>query len=270
MLFIRKIGAQMATCAAVLLITACASNSHKTVEPANVYNEAKPYDFRKIQKSPLGKDAFGDNPYLQYAPEVSASAISEYQFSVKALQGGNQDLGELQLKNMLEEYPQLSGPAYNLAVLSKEKGNIEESLAYLDIAIERNSYNFDAKNMYASIMREQGDFEAAEEIYDDILKAWGGYAPAYRNLGILYDLYLGKPDVAVVFYRQYNALLDSPDSQVAGWIVDIERRYGLHQTVEQEVHDAQINADSVADEEYPIDDVDGEGEWQEDLIDGDE
>lgn len=231
MLFIKKLQLRLLLLiSATLLIAACASQDSKPQYPSNKDAvPAKPYDYEKMKRKPVAAKVFGDNPYLQTAVELSPQAISEYQFSVKALQGGNQDLGELQLQNMLEEYSDLSGPAYNLAALEHERGNTEQALEYLEVALKRNQNNFDAHNLLASIKREQGEFEQAEEIYLGILGQWGGYAPAYRNLGVLYDLYLGDPVKAIVFYRQYNAMLAKPDNQVEGWIVDIERRYNTEQ-----------------------------------------
>lgn len=225
MLFTRLLQ-QILLLTCLVVLASCASNGGKSQTNGEA-KPAKPYDYEKMKRRPVSLNTFGDNPYLQTQVQLSPQAISEYQFAVRALQGGNQDLGELQLKNMVEEYPDLSGPAYNLAALNKERGDIEKALEYITIALERNNDNFDAHNLYASIQREKGDFEAAEAVYLDILSRWGGYAPAYRNLGVLYDLYLGDPVKAIVFYRQYNVMLPSPDSQVEGWIVDIERRYKM-------------------------------------------
>lgn len=230
MLFINLFRTRLIILACAFALAACSSQTSKPQgQIAKDAKPAKPYDYEKMKKRPVAAKVFGDNPYLQNQVQLPTQAISEYQFSVKALRGGNQDLGELQLQNMLNEYPELSGPAYNLAALNKERGNIDQAKKYVALAVERNNDNFDAHNLRASILREEGDFEAAETVYQDILGRWGGYAPAYRNLGVLYDLYLGDPVKAIVYYRQYNKMLEQPDAQVEGWIVDIERRYEMAQ-----------------------------------------
>ena len=47
---------------------------------------------------------------------------------------------------------------------------------------------------------------------------------AYLNLGILYELYLGRLDDALQAYQKYQALSESADQRVAGWVSDLERR----------------------------------------------
>jgi tetratricopeptide (TPR) repeat protein len=126
----------------------------------------------------------------------------------------------------MEKYPTYSGAAYNLAVLEKKRGNVEMELKYLEEAIKRNPKNLNARNLRALIYRDQGKFADAEKEYKDIIKLWGGYLTAYKNLGILYDLYMGKVDLALPYYKKYNSLVAQPDKQVNGWIVDIERRMG--------------------------------------------
>ncbi len=245
-----------------LLIVACSS------QPKNTSNEVdqdaiivKDFDFKTAQKRPFSAEELGPNPYLSHTP-VADSAIKEFRFAVEALRGGNQDLAEQQLKEMLDNYPYLSGPAYNLAVLKKQQEDIEQAKHYLQIALERNAQNFDALNLQAQILREEGEFDQAEQVYQSIIKAWGGYAPAYRNIGVLYDLYMGRTEEALVYYRQYNYMLKEPDAQVNGWIVDIERRLGIpplsfdqapEEAVEStegiEVPEAEIEAQEA--EEYP-------------------
>ena len=44
------------------------------------------------------------------------------------------------------------------------------------------------------------------------------------NLGILFDLYLQDLEQALAHYRRYQELMSEENEQVAGWIVDIERR----------------------------------------------
>jgi|SRR5690554_1774967 len=210
-----------------LVLVACSSQPDMKVDESE--QDAivvRDFDFKRAEKRPFTAEELGENPYLSTAP-VAASAIKEFRFAVEALRGGNQDLAEQQLKEMLDNYPELSGPAYNLAVLSKQQGDLEQASYYLEIAVQRNAHNFDALNLQAQILREQGEFDRAEQRYLSIINAWGGYAPAYRNLGVLYDLYMGRTEEALVYYRQYNYMLAEPDPQVNGWIIDTERRLGV-------------------------------------------
>ena len=232
---------RLVTVAFVLLLAACGGQQAREPLPS-MQPEIRQFDFEAAAKKPIPADAFGANPYLQTATVVPEAAITEYRFAVEALRGGNQDLAEQQLLEMIERYPELSGPAYNLAVLKKQQGDTEAANEYLDIALNRNYANFDARNMKALMLREAGDFDQAEQMYQDIIRSWGGYKPAYRNLGILYDLYMGRAEDALVYYRQYNYMLEEPDPQVEGWIVDIERRYGVKHMDLQAVKQAEAKA----------------------------
>lgn len=78
----------------------------------------------------------------------------------------------------------------------------------------------------AIALRQTGDFAGAERHYLGCIERQPDCGPAWFNLGILYELYLGRPDAALDAYRRYQALAIEPDPQVAGWMQQIERRAG--------------------------------------------
>ena len=57
-----------------------------------------------------------------------------------------------------------------------------------------------------------------------MIKIDSKYARAHLNLGILFDLYLQDLEKALQQYRKYQKLTSDENTQVAGWIIDIERR----------------------------------------------
>ena len=81
-------------------------------------------------------------------------------------------------------------------------------------------------NYLGLINRQAGDFQKAQEHYAQAILIDPAYSNAYRNLGILYDLYLGELHKALESYEQYQKLVDgqSKDQVVAKWIVDLKRR----------------------------------------------
>lgn len=167
---------------------------------------------------------FGPDPYEAKAPVVAPEAKAEFDAVMKVLNAGDEVAAEAQLKAIMDKYPDLSGAAYNLAVLEKKKGNLPSAREYLDKAVARNPNNLNARNLRALIYRDEGNFADAEKEYLEIIKLWGGYLTAYKNIGILYDLYMGRTAEALPYYKKYNSLIPQPDKQVTGWIVDIERR----------------------------------------------
>ena len=84
--------------------------------------------------------------------------------------------------------------------------------------------NAAAHHQLGILYREQGEFEAALNAYNSALELDGEYALAHRNVGILYDLYLQQPVLALDHYKKYLELAGEPDKTVDGWIVDLERR----------------------------------------------
>ena len=51
------------------------------------------------------------------------------------------------------------------------------------------------------------------------------YAPAYLNLGVLYDLYMSQPQKALEQFEHYLTLAGE-NKQVAGWIIELRKRVG--------------------------------------------
>jgi len=91
-------------------------------------------------------------------------------------------------------------------------------------AIDVNDLNFDAYNYLSLLYREQGKFDESEKMYQSALVKWKDNAEIHCNLGILYDLYIGKPRAALDEYKLCQLLTEEPSRQLRGWIVDLERR----------------------------------------------
>ncbi len=72
--------------------------------------------------------------------------------------------------------------------------------------------------------REAGDFDRAAATYLEALGEDEHAAMTHLNLGILYDLYLGKPGRALYHYTEYQFLTGGEDRTVLGWIKDLERQ----------------------------------------------
>lgn len=91
-------------------------------------------------------------------------------------------------------------------------------------AIARDNDDAVAHNHLGVLKRQQGDFIDALERYQRAIKIDSNYAAAHLNLGILFDIYLQDLQKALQQYQKYQALISEEDKQVAGWIIDIERR----------------------------------------------
>lgn len=206
--------------AAILLLTACAT-APETPEGENA--EAGE-TAETVAPSALPEGSVTPNPYLENAPSVSAEARAQFEAALAAIEAENWPDARQRLANMTQNYPKLSGPWVNLARIHMEQGRDEEAEQALERALEVNGNNLDAYNWLALLKRRQGDFEAAEQSYLRALEVWPFHPETHLNLGVLLDLYRGEGERALLHYRAYQQRQPEPDRQVAGWIVDLERR----------------------------------------------
>ncbi len=197
--------------ASVMLISACQfAPTTSSPEPVETAVEAAP--------------AKTLNPYLQNRPAVSSAATARFQQAQTALENKEWEQAEQHLLWLTDNSPGLSGPYVSLAKLYSLTGQPDKVAPLFMQAIANNSNNVSAYNQYAIFLRQQGDFNGAETLYQQALEVWPDYPEGHLNLGILYDMYMGKFDLALTHYLQYQNLQPAPDRQVAGWIVDTQRR----------------------------------------------
>lgn len=133
----------------------------------------------------------------------------------------------LSMQLLWEDYPQYAGPPLNAALIQQRQAQPAAARKWFLRALEANGESLDARNAYAVFLREQGDYEGAEEQYLAGLAISSEHAATHYNLGILYDLYTGKKSIALQHYEQYQALTGSEDRRVAGWIADLQRQLAL-------------------------------------------
>ena len=100
-------------------------------------------------------------------------------------------------------------------------------------ALELDSADAVAWNHLGILHRRAGRFQEALAAYQNAIQIDEKYAHAQLNLGILFDLYLQDLEKALAQYRKYQSLVTEENSQVAGWIVDIERRLKTNNTQTQ-------------------------------------
>lgn len=160
-------------------------------------------------------------------PEAAAQA---YARGVAAIRAGDWLEAELELEQLVAQYPGYPGPHVNLAIVYLHDGRPDDARAALDRALAIAPEHPAANNELAILLREQGEFEAAEQAYRRAIAADPGYALAHYNLGVLLDLYLRRPAEALEQYELYQSLLGTPDETVGRWIIDLRRRSGADST----------------------------------------
>ena len=160
-------------------------------------------------------------------PKVSDANRAAFAQAIEAMNAQQWQTAETLLLKITQRQPQLSGPWVNLAQVRMAQEQPEEARLALRRAIEVNPGNCAAHNRLGVLSRQMGDFDSAESHYKACLSAQPDFEDAYLNLGILYELYLGRLPEALAAYRQYQDLTDAPDRKVQGWVMDLERRLGV-------------------------------------------
>ncbi len=158
------------------------------------------------------------------AAEVPAAAQTLFDSAVAAQREQHWDQAEQQLKQLVEKYPQLSGPHLNLALLYAQTQRPQLAEAEFKQTLQVNPNNIEAYDQYGIWLRGQTRMQEAEAIYLQALALAPDRAETHLNLGILYDLYMGKLPQALAQYQRYLALSGDEKSPVHGWVVDLQRR----------------------------------------------
>ncbi len=167
-----------------------------------------------------------DLPALPTPPVHGRNALA-FDQAVIAMREGRMRDAEIVLLEITVDQPELAGPWINLGRLYVALQQPEEARGAFQRAVRANPRNCTAYNELGVLSRQIGDFAGAEEHYRTCLEKMPSFRDAYLNLGILYDLYLGKLPEALEAYKRYQSLLSEPDRRVKGWVMDLERRLGV-------------------------------------------
>jgi len=166
-----------------------------------------------------GSAAFGP------AGPPSAKATADFNRAVNFMRSGNNTEAELEFKQMTLAYPRLATPYVNLGILYRKTGHLDQSEEALKGAVERNGGSAVAWNELGATQRMRGEFPDAAASYEKAIVAEPNFAPAYRNLGVVSDLYLGDPERALTALERYKELTGE-DRPVTSWIAELRQRTG--------------------------------------------
>ena len=156
---------------------------------------------------------------------VTARGKADFDRAVGFMRSGNNTEAELEFKQVALQFPQLSAPYVNLGILYRKTGRLDQSEAALKTAVERNDGSAVAWTELGATQRLRGEFPAAAASYEKAISADPNFAPAYRNLGVVSDLYLGDPERALTAFERYKELTGE-EKPVSGWIAELRVRTG--------------------------------------------
>jgi len=157
---------------------------------------------------------------------IPAAAQSAYDRALTAMRTQDWLRAESELGQLTREYPGYPGPQVNLAIVYRNEKRPADARAALDRALAIDPKHAAANNELGILLRETGKFEEAERAYRRAIETDPGYALAHYNLGVLLDVYLRRGAEAIEQYEAYQSTLAEPDKKVAGWLIDLRRRFG--------------------------------------------
>lgn len=210
----------------MLVLSACA-----TQQTDSGLNHDSSGDTSKYAQQKTGAAA-GDSDAVHIPPvphddsveDKAREAAQEYSRALQARANGKNKQALVMFRSLASRYPMLSGPRVNEGLIQLERDQFEAAKNAFEQALQANNANPYAHNGLGLTLREQGQFQQARQHYQQALELDPDYARAHFNLAVLSELYLQDLGLALNHFRRYQALQKEPDSQVANWIVDLERR----------------------------------------------
>lgn len=154
--------------------------------------------------------------------------VTAYEQALSQLERGEEAAAEVRLRGLAETHPEYAGPLVNLALIHARRDDLDGAAALLTRALEVCAQCAAAWTELGVLQRRQGQFALAEQSYLSALAAEPAHATAHFNLGVLYELYLQRPELALEHYARFRELrADDPmTGEVDKWMADLKRRVG--------------------------------------------
>lgn len=159
------------------------------------------------------------------APPPPARATADFTRAVALVKAGKDDDAELEFQQIAVGYPAYPGALVNLGILYRKHGDLEKSDQSLHTAVQRDAHDAEAWSELGVTLRQEGKFHEAVDAYNQAISVSPDFAPAYRNLAIVLDLYLGDTAGALAAMQRYKDL-GGDDKAVTGWLADLKQRAG--------------------------------------------
>ncbi|HEV2700543.1 MAG TPA: tetratricopeptide repeat protein [Steroidobacteraceae bacterium] len=159
------------------------------------------------------------------APPPPARAVADFARAVALVKAGKDVDAELEFQQIALGYPAFPGALVNLGILYRKHGELEKSDRSLHEAVQRDASDAEGWSELGVTLRQEGKFHEAVDAYNQAISVRPDFAPAYRNLAIVLDLYLGDTAAALTAMQRYKDL-GGDDKSLTGWLADLKQRAG--------------------------------------------
>lgn len=217
-----------------LVLGACSSISDKSefvnqneVNKNRLNTDQENVDLGNASKNTNSTDKAGNKNAKQEKPGIviPSGAKRDYDAALVFIDNKDWSSAIAQLQKIAMQHPELQGAGVALGWAHWQSGDKVTATAKLQYAIDANKLTrADAYNYLAIINREQGKFDNAEALYKKAIDQWPNDPVLHENLGVLYELYLGRLDDALIAYKQAQEIKGGADKKLKGWIKVLARK----------------------------------------------
>ncbi len=155
---------------------------------------------------------------------IDANAQHEHDLARGALSAGNIQESVKILEALIHKFPEYQTPYITLGLALKKLERYDDAEAKYRHVLKLNNHYAEAYNQLAVMYREQGKLELALQTYEQGLAIAPNHPGLNLNIGILYDLYLRRPQKALLHYQTYYNEVPDTDVPVKLWISDLQQR----------------------------------------------
>jgi tetratricopeptide (TPR) repeat protein len=155
---------------------------------------------------------------------VAPEAQRAFDAAKAHLKAGRTADAERGFRDVVARWPELGGAHANLGLMLRSAGKHDESIAALEQAVKVSPKQPAFHNQLGISYRHKGEFQKARNAYEQAIALDDNHADSHLNLGVLLDLYLADPALALVHYERYLALSPSGDATVGKWVADLRAR----------------------------------------------
>jgi tetratricopeptide (TPR) repeat protein len=154
-------------------------------------------------------------------PELSAADAAIFANATAAIKAARYAEGAALLTPLAARYPQAAGIHYNLALAlwqQQPQSDAQQAAAsgILQTIVQRRPDHVDSINLLAVLLRQQGQFQQAVTLWQQLIARDAKNAQAHKNLAMTAELYLHDKALAIQHYEAYQALTGDP--KAATWL----------------------------------------------------